>query len=123
MRLGVPFIAPRDLGVVGAPFGRLWLPYVRECTGLSGAHRTVNSAVTKNRVIGWFPVLGGTGLSGAPCDRWPSTDVAASYWLAGTSDRPALRADRPMNYSRRRLKFPRATNLADRATDCPVRGI
>jgi hypothetical protein len=29
MRLGVPFIAPRDLGAVGAPFGRLWLPSVR----------------------------------------------------------------------------------------------
>jgi hypothetical protein len=43
MRLGVPFIAPRDLGVVGAPFGRLWLPSVHGCTGLSGAHRTVNS--------------------------------------------------------------------------------
>jgi hypothetical protein len=38
MRLGVPFIAPRDLGVVGAPFGRLWLPFVSGFTGLSGAH-------------------------------------------------------------------------------------
>jgi hypothetical protein len=58
--LGVPFIAPRDLGAVGAPFGRLWLPFVRECTTQSGAHRTVNSARAENRVIGWFPVLGGT---------------------------------------------------------------
>jgi hypothetical protein len=37
MRIGVPFIAQRDLGAVGAPFGRLWLPSVH-------AHRTVNSA-------------------------------------------------------------------------------
>jgi hypothetical protein len=31
----VPFIALRDLGAVGGPFGRPWLPSVRECTGLS----------------------------------------------------------------------------------------
>jgi hypothetical protein len=42
MRLGVPFIAPRDLGAIGAPFGRLWLPFVCGCTGLSGAQRIVN---------------------------------------------------------------------------------
>jgi hypothetical protein len=28
----VPFIAPSDLGAVGAPFGRLWLPSVRGST-------------------------------------------------------------------------------------------
>jgi hypothetical protein len=37
MRLGVPFIAPRERGAVGAPFGRLWLPSVRGHTGQSGA--------------------------------------------------------------------------------------
>ena len=60
----VPFIAPRDLGAVGAPFGRPWLPSVRGCIGLSGAQRTVNSATATESLIGWFPVLGGTGLSG-----------------------------------------------------------
>jgi hypothetical protein len=44
MCLGVPFIAPRAKGVVCSVFVRTWLPYVRGCTGLSGAHRTVNSA-------------------------------------------------------------------------------
>jgi hypothetical protein len=43
MCLGVPYIAPRQLGAVGAPFGRPLLPSVRGCAGLSGAHRTVNS--------------------------------------------------------------------------------
>jgi hypothetical protein len=52
MRLGVPFIAPRDLGAVGVPFGRPWLPFVRGCTGLSGAHQIVNSARAPNCVIG-----------------------------------------------------------------------
>jgi hypothetical protein len=46
IRLGPPFIAPRQLGAVGAPFGRPLLPSVRGCTGLSGAHRTVNSTRT-----------------------------------------------------------------------------
>jgi hypothetical protein len=66
MRLGVPFIAPRDLGAVGAPFGTLWLPYVRVCTG---AHQTVNSAMTKNPLISYFLLLGGhqTVRWVAPC--------------------------------------------------------
>jgi hypothetical protein len=98
MRLGVPFIALRDLEAVGAPFGRLWLAAIRGFTGLSGAHRTVNNAPTENHVIGWFPVLGALGALG---DRWPSTDVVASRWLAGTSNCP-------VNYSRRGLKFLRA---------------
>jgi hypothetical protein len=87
MHLGDPFIAPRDLGVVEAPFGRLWLPFVSGCTGLSGAHQIVIRARAKNQVVGLFPVLGGirpsdggTRLSGAPLDRWPSAVMAASRW-------------------------------------------
>jgi hypothetical protein len=37
MHLGVPFIAPRQLGAVGEQFGRSFLPSVEWCTGLSGA--------------------------------------------------------------------------------------
>jgi hypothetical protein len=37
MRLGVPFIAPRQLGAVGDQQGRLRLPSVRWCTGQSDA--------------------------------------------------------------------------------------
>jgi hypothetical protein len=33
MRLGVPFIAPRQLGAVGDQLGRLFLPSVEWCTG------------------------------------------------------------------------------------------
>jgi hypothetical protein len=36
MRLGVPFIAPRQLGAVGDHQGRLRLPSVGWCTGQSG---------------------------------------------------------------------------------------
>jgi hypothetical protein len=56
--LGCPFVAPRDLGVVGTPFGRPWLPSVRGCTRLFGAHRTLHSA--------WFPSINGRA------DRWVS---------------------------------------------------
>jgi hypothetical protein len=37
MRLGVPFIAPRQLGAVGGNQGRQFLPSVGWCTGQSGA--------------------------------------------------------------------------------------
>jgi hypothetical protein len=36
MRLGVPFIAPRQLGAVGGQLGRPNLPSVGWCTGQSG---------------------------------------------------------------------------------------
>jgi hypothetical protein len=37
MRLGVPFIAPRQLGAVGGNLGRQFLPSVGWSTGQSGA--------------------------------------------------------------------------------------
>jgi hypothetical protein len=37
MRLGVPFIAPRQLGAVGSNLGRQFLPSVGWCTGQSDA--------------------------------------------------------------------------------------
>jgi hypothetical protein len=44
MRLGVPFIAPMQLGVVGVPFGRQFLPSVGWRTGQSGAPSDMNCA-------------------------------------------------------------------------------
>jgi hypothetical protein len=37
MRLGVPFIAPRQVGAVGVQHGKQILPFVEGCTGQSGA--------------------------------------------------------------------------------------
>jgi hypothetical protein len=67
MCLGVPFIAPRQLGAIGAPFGRPWLPSIHRCTGLSGAHRTVNStrAGRDRESLGWLVSASGGNLSGA----------------------------------------------------------
>jgi hypothetical protein len=45
------FIAPRDLGAIGVPFGRPWLPFVHVWC-------TLHSATTTNPLIVWFPVLG-----------------------------------------------------------------
>ena len=44
MRLGVPFIAPRQLGAVESKSGRPSLPSVSWRTGQSGAHRTLSGA-------------------------------------------------------------------------------
>jgi hypothetical protein len=44
MCLGVPFIAPRQLGAVESPFGRQFLPSVGWRTGQSGAPPDMNSA-------------------------------------------------------------------------------
>jgi hypothetical protein len=86
MRLGVPFIAPRQLGAVGDQFGRPFFPSVEWCTrqfgarspsisgasdrcssgpvGVSGAHRTV-----------WCtqPTVGASHVScvDRADDRWP----------------------------------------------------
>jgi hypothetical protein len=48
--------------------------------------------------------------------------MAASRCVAGTPDYPAPCVDRLVNYSRRRLKFPRAESCPDRAPDCLVGG-
>jgi hypothetical protein len=44
MRLGVPFIAPRQLRAVGDPIGKQFLPSVDWCTEQSGAPLDMNSS-------------------------------------------------------------------------------
>jgi hypothetical protein len=44
MRLGIPFISPRQLGAVGDQFERHFLPSVEWCTGQSGAPPASNSS-------------------------------------------------------------------------------
>jgi hypothetical protein len=57
MRLGVPFIAPRQLGAVECIPGRQFLPSVAWCTGQSGADFLPYLAK---------PTVGSLGAVGAP---------------------------------------------------------
>jgi hypothetical protein len=126
MRLGVPFIAPRQLGAVEDNLGRLILPSVVWCTGQSGAppdshcrcpvrdclpnkaqstvaasgpmaHRTLSGAHQTVRCP--LPTVGAGHASPADCaaDR-RSRDL----WLTGQSGAPP---DNPVNYSRTPLIF------------------
>jgi hypothetical protein len=141
MRLGVPFIAPRQLGAVESKSGRLILPSVDWCTGQSGAHRTLSGAR--------FLSLNGAADRWPPESRWrtghvrctPDSPVPpSSRWLGHVSraDRAADRwpgrplahrtvrctPDSPVNYSRTSpVKFPRAASSlgpAWRTGHCPV---
>jgi hypothetical protein len=115
MHLGVPFIAPRQLGAVESNPGRQSLPSVGWRTGQSGAppdrHCSVSGAdcfpnLAQPTVEELEPLAHRT-LSGAhrivrfpPSDRWPGhasrADCAADRWLTGQSGAPP---DSPVNYS------------------------
>jgi hypothetical protein len=96
MRLGVPFIAPRQLGAVGGNPGRLFLPSVGWRTGQSGAppdrHCSVSGAdcflkLAQSTVEDLEPLAHRT-VRCPPSDRWlghaSCADCAADRWL----DRP-----------------------------------
>jgi hypothetical protein len=134
MLLGVPFIAPRQLGAVGGQQGRLSLPSVGWCTGQSGvppdshcrrsgadllpilaqttvaspgqmAHRTLSGAHRTVRCH--LPTVGASHVSPADC----ATDrCAGDCWLTGQSGAPP---DSPVNYSRTPPIFPRVVCLPE----------
>jgi hypothetical protein len=122
MRLGVPFIAPRQLGAVGGQQGRPSLPSIEWCTGQSGAppdshcrwsgadilpflvqmivappgqlaHRTLSDAHRTVRCP----------LSTVDAGHASPVDCAADRWLTGQSGAPP---DSPVNYSRTPPNFP-----------------
>jgi hypothetical protein len=120
-RLGVPFIAPRQLGAVGSQQGRQFLPSVGWRTGQSGApldsHCSMSGADLLPKLVqpivatpGW---LAHRTLSGAhQTVRCPQPTVGAGHaspadcaadrcsggrWLTGQSGAPP---DSPVNYSR-----------------------
>jgi hypothetical protein len=112
MRLGVPFIAPRQLGAVGGKLGRPSLPSVVWCTGQSGtppdnycscsvhdffpygeqstvvasgplAHRTLSGA---HRTVRCPPPTIGAAMRRAKIVR--PTVGASDRWLTGQSGTP-----------------------------------
>jgi hypothetical protein len=132
MRLGVPFIAPRQLGAVGGNLGRLILPSVGWHTGQSGAppdshcscpvhnflpflahptvadsqqlaHRTLSGAHRTVRCP--LPTVG-AATSRAKIARL--TIGAVDRWLTGQSGAPP---DSPVNFSRTPLNVSRERRL------------
>jgi hypothetical protein len=121
MRLGVPFIAPRQLGAVGTQQGRQFLPSVGWRTGYSGAPPDSHCSMSGVDLLPFLaqPTIGSSGwlthrtLSGAhrtvrcpqPTVGWghaSRADCAADrcaggHWLTGS----------PVNYSRTPLKISR----------------
>ena len=146
MRLGVPFIAPRQLGAVGGILGRQFLPSVGWRTGQSGVppdrHCSVSGAdcfpkLAQPAVEDLEPLAHRT-LSGAHRTvRCPLSTVGAGHaspadlvadrcaggrWLTGQSGAPP---DSPVNYSHiTPLHFLRATSsprMTHRTVRCTIR--
>jgi hypothetical protein len=91
MRLGVPFIAPRQLGAVGSNLGRQFLPSVGWRTGQSGAppdkHCSVFGAdclpkIAQSTVAEMEPLV--HRIVWCPAERWRGhtshADCAADRW-------------------------------------------
>jgi len=137
MRLGVPFIAPRQLGAVENTSGRLSLPSVVGRTGQSGAHRTlsgarfisINSEADRcrplqiwrtgqsgaHRTVRCFLPTVGSATCRAP-DRWPGRPLAHRT--------VRCTPDSPVNFSRSRRRKTRerlvCSALVWRTGHCPV---
>jgi hypothetical protein len=121
MRLGVPFIAPRQLGAVESIPGRQFLPSVAWRTGQSGAPSdTVRCGSLslfgeadrcRFRAVGAPDTVRCTPDSPVPpCDRWnPRPTIGpADRWLTGQSGAPP---DSPVIYSRTPLITSRERRL------------
>ena len=124
MRLGVPFIAPRQLGAVESIPGRQFLPSVAWRTGQSGAPPdTVRCGFLSffgeaNRwrfgAVGAPDTVRCTPNSPVPpSDRWlghaSRADYAADRWLTGQSGAPP---DSPVIYSRTPPPRPESSQFA-----------
>jgi hypothetical protein len=118
MRLGVPFIAPRQLGAVESILGRQILPSVAWRTGQSGAppdtvrcgFLSFYGAVDRwrSRAVGALDIVRCTNVTVGSATRHarkPRPTVApADRWLTGQSGAPP---DSPVNYSRTPLIISR----------------
>jgi hypothetical protein len=80
MRLGLPFIAPRQLGAVESNLGRQSLPSVAWRTGQSGAHRTLSGAR--------FLSLTGAADRWQPENRWCTGHVRCPLLAVGSATCP-----------------------------------
>jgi hypothetical protein len=87
MRLGVPFIASRQLGAVGGNFGRLILPSVGWHTGQSGVPPDIPCSCPVRDLLPFMAhptvadlVSWRTGQSGAPCRPLERATLRPRIW-------------------------------------------
>jgi hypothetical protein len=133
MRIGVPFIAPRQLGAVGSQQGSQFLPSVGWCTVQSGAPPDNHCSCAVHNLLpilaqptvatlGWLahrtvrcpqPTVGASHASPADCvtDR-----CAGGRWLNGQSGAPP---DSPVNYSRTPPNIPESGQFAGSQPGAP----
>jgi hypothetical protein len=110
MRLGVPFIAPRQLGAVEIIPGRQFLPSVNWRPGQSGAPPdTVRCGFLSHSGAAdrWrYGAIGAPDSPVPPSDRWPGhasrANCAADRWLGRPLAHRTIRCtpDSPVNFSR-----------------------
>jgi hypothetical protein len=134
MRLGVPFIAPRQLGAVESNPGRQFLPSV--------AWRTGQSHAPPDTVRCRFPSLFGEADRWQPWSRWRTGHCLVHTGQSGAPSRPLARPrvsrrsrsrslarptvgspDSPVNYSRTPLIYSRERQVhlsQPGAPDSPV---
>jgi hypothetical protein len=122
-RLGVPFIAQKGLGAVGASFGSSQPSLVMGAPDCPVAHQTVNSTRIGHGTesIDWL-VPFSVGHWTVRCAIWPLAlvDVAGSRCTAGASDCPVPCVDCLVIYSRCSQRTPESDEFTDHASDCPV---
>jgi hypothetical protein len=117
MRLGVPFIALRQLGAIESIPGRQFLPSVAWHTGQSGAPPdTVRCGFLScfGAADRWrFGAVGAPDSPVPPLDRWAGhashADCAADHWLTEQSGAPP---DSPVIYRRTPPMKPESSQFA-----------
>jgi hypothetical protein len=116
MRLGVPFIAPRQLGAVESNLGRQFLPSVVWRTGQSGAN--LLPYLAKPTVGAWEPLAHRT-LSGAHRTVWcPLPTVGSATCLVQIAQPIVGPADRWLTGQSGEL-YPYAVNSFPRVASSP----
>jgi hypothetical protein len=117
MRLGVPFIAPRQLGAVGGNLGRLILPSVGWRTGQSGAPPNRHCSMSGADLLPNLaqPTVATLVSVGAPDTVRCKPDSPVHTGQSGAPCRPLERATR-----RPRIWRPTVALVAVGSPDSPV---
>jgi hypothetical protein len=133
MRLGVSFIAPRQLGAVEGQLGRPNLPSVGWCTGQSGAPPDSHCSCLVHDLLPYLahPTVGPWGRLAHRTVRCAQptivvghaspADCAADRWRWRPLAHRTVRCppDSPVNYSCTPLRFPESSRFTAGQPDAP----